>query len=56
MLGYEYLYLNFSFLEVHKLQVLSSSESWDQAVSQMLLIEASDLNAHIAAYIFDETR
>ena len=56
MLGYEYLYLNFSFLDVHKLQVLSSSESWDEAVSQVLSIEASDLNAAIAAYIFTETR
>ena len=56
MLGYEYLYLNFSFLDVHKLQVLSSSESWDEAVSQMLSIEASDLNAALATYIFNETR
>ena len=56
MLGYEYLYLNFSFLDVHKLQVLSSSESWDEAVSQVLSIEAYDLNAALAAYIFTETR
>jgi hypothetical protein len=56
MLGYEYLYMNFSFLDVHKLQVLSSSESWDEAVSQVLSIEASDLNAALAAYIFTETR
>jgi hypothetical protein len=56
ILGYEYLYMNFSFLDVHKLQVLSSSESWDEAVSQVLSIEASDLNASLAAYIFTETR
>jgi hypothetical protein len=56
MLGYEYLYMNFSFLDIHKLQVLSSSESWDEAVSQVLSIEASDLNASLAAYIFTETR
>jgi hypothetical protein len=56
MLGYEYLYMNFSFLDIHKLQVLSSSESWDEAVSQVLSIEASDLNAALAAYIFTETR
>ena len=56
MLGYEYLYLNFSFLDVHNLQVLSSSESWDEAVSQVLSIEASELNAQLAAYIFAETR
>ena len=56
MLGYEYLYLNFSFLDVHNLQVLSSSESWDEAVSQVLSIDASELNAQLAAYIFAETR
>jgi hypothetical protein len=56
MLGYEYLYLNFSFLDVHNLQVLSSSESWDEAVSQVLSIEASEFNALLAAYIFAETR
>jgi hypothetical protein len=56
MLGYEYLYLNFSFLDVHNLQVLSSTKSWDEAVSQVLSIEASDLNAALATYIFNETR
>jgi hypothetical protein len=56
MLGYEYLYMNFSFLDVHNLQVLSSTEGWDQAVSQVLGIEASELNAGLAAYIFAETR
>jgi hypothetical protein len=56
MLGYEYLYMNFSFLDVHELQVLSSTEGWDQAVSEVLGIEASELNAAIAAYIFAETR
>jgi hypothetical protein len=56
MLGYEYLYMNFSFLDVHELQVLSSTEGWDQAVSQVLGIEASELNAALAAYISAETR
>ena len=56
MLGFEYLYLNFSFLDVHNLQVLSSTEGWDEAVSQVLGIEASELNASLAAYIFAETR
>jgi hypothetical protein len=56
MLGYEYLYLNFSFLDVHNLQVLSSSESWGEAVSKVLSIEASELNSELAAYIFAETR
>jgi hypothetical protein len=56
MLGYEYLYMNFSFLDVHNLQVLSSTESWDLAVPQVLGIEASELNASLAEYIFSETR
>jgi hypothetical protein len=56
MMGYEYLYMNFSFLDVHELQVLSSTEGWDQAVSEVLGIEASELNAALAAYIFAETR
>jgi hypothetical protein len=56
MLGYEYLYMNFSFLDVHKLQVLSSTQSWDEAVSEVLSIDASDLNAELAAYIYAEIR
>jgi hypothetical protein len=56
MLGYEYLYLNFSFLDVHNLQVLSSNVSWDEAVPQLLGLEASELNAALANYIFGETR
>jgi len=56
MLGYEYLYMNFSFLDVHNLQVLSSTEGWDEAISQVLGIESSELNAALAAYVFAETR
>ena len=56
MLGYEYLYMNFSFLDVHNLQVLSSTEGWDEAVSQVLSIDASELNAALAAYVFTESR
>ena len=56
MLGYEYLYMNFSFLDVHELQVLSSTEGWDEAASQVLGIEASELNTALAAYMFAETR
>jgi hypothetical protein len=56
MLGYEYMYLNFSFLDVHNLQVLSSSQGWEKAVPQALSIEASELNALLASYIFTETR
>lgn len=54
LLGYEYLYLNFSFLDVHNLQVLSSTESWDQAVSGVLKVDATEINSQLAAYIFSE--
>jgi hypothetical protein len=56
MLGYEYLYMNFSFLDIHNLQVLSSTEGWDEAVSQVLSIDASELNAALAAYVFTESK
>jgi hypothetical protein len=56
MLGYEYLYLNYSFLDVHNLQVLSSTKSWDEAVPEVLSIDASALNSELAKYIFTETR
>jgi hypothetical protein len=56
MLGYEYLYQNFSFLDVHNLQVSSSSKGWDKAVSEVLSINAQELNRDLAAYIFKETR
>jgi hypothetical protein len=54
MLGYEYLYLNYSFLNVHELQVLSSTESWEQAVSESLGLDATKLNRQLASYIFNE--
>ena len=54
MLGYEYLYLNFSFLDVHNLQVLSSTDGWEVAVSEVLGIDAAELNAELAAYMHSE--
>ena len=56
MLGYEYLYMNFSYLDIHNLQVLGSTEGWDEAVSQVLSIDASELNAALAAYVFTESK
>ena len=56
MLGYEYLYMNFSFLDVHELQVLSSTEGWDEAVTKVLSIDARDLVSDLAEYIHSETR
>ena len=56
MLGYEYLYLNFSFQDVHDLQVVSSTKGWDKAVTKVLSIDAGNLNRDLAEYIYAETR
>jgi hypothetical protein len=54
MLGYEYLYMNYSFWDVHELQVLSSTKSWEQAVSEYLGLDATKLNRQLSSYIFNE--
>ena len=54
LLGFEYLYSNFSFLDVHKLQVLSSKKSWGKAVIEVLELDAKGLNRELASYIFTE--
>jgi hypothetical protein len=46
--------MNFSFLDVHNLQVLSSTSSWEQAVTEVLGLDASEVNQQLAAYIFNE--
>jgi hypothetical protein len=56
MLGYEYLYLNFSFLDVHNLQVLSSTEGWDKAVIDVLGIDPQELNVALASYMYAESK
>jgi hypothetical protein len=48
--------MNFSFLDVHELQVLSSTEGWDEAVTKVLSIDARDLASDLAEYIHSETR
>jgi hypothetical protein len=54
MLGYECLYLNFSFLDVHNLQVLSTTEGWDKAVLSALSRDAAELNTELASYIYSQ--
>jgi hypothetical protein len=54
MLGYEYLYLNFSFLDVHNLQVLSSTEGWELGVAEILGQASADIDRKLASYIFSE--
>jgi hypothetical protein len=56
LLGFEYLYSNFSFLDVHKLQVLSSKKSWGEAVIEVLELDAKDLDRRLAGYIFNEMK
>jgi hypothetical protein len=56
LLGFEYLYSNFGFLDVHKLQVLSSKKSWGEAVIEVLELDAKDLNRRLAGYIFSEMK
>jgi hypothetical protein len=56
MLGYEYLYLNFSFLDVHNLQVLSTTEGWDKAVFDVLGQDPQALNFALASYIYTESK
>jgi hypothetical protein len=54
LLGFEYLYLNFSFLDVHELLALSSTKGWEKAVIEVLELDAKDLNRKLARYIFTE--
>jgi hypothetical protein len=56
MLGYEYLYLNFSLLDVHNLQVLSTTEGWDKAVIDVLGKDPQEINVALATYIYAESR
>ena len=52
MLAFEYLYMNFSLLQIHDLLVLSSDSSWEASVREALSVEAEQLNRDLAAYIF----
>jgi hypothetical protein len=54
MLAYEYLYLNFSFFQIHELQVVSSKQPWSEAVSAVLGIDSGLLDASLAGYIFEQ--
>lgn len=54
MLIFEYLYMNFSLLQIHELMVLSSNGSWDEAVTDALGIDSQNLYSEIANYLFAE--
>jgi hypothetical protein len=52
MLAFEYLYMNFSFAQVHDLMVRSSVISWDEAVVEVLSVDPSELNRALSSYIY----
>jgi hypothetical protein len=52
MLAFEYLYMNFSLLQIHDLLVFSSDSSWEASVREALSVEAEQLNRDLASYIF----
>ena len=54
MLAFEYLYMNFSFAQVHDLMVLSSEIPWDQAVVEVLSVDPSELNRALSSYIYSQ--
>jgi hypothetical protein len=54
MLIFEYLYMNFSLLQIHELMVLSSDGSWEQAVTDALGIDSKELSSQVASYLFSE--
>jgi hypothetical protein len=43
--------MNFSFLDVHNLHVLSTTAGWEQAVYAALGHDATELDRQLAAYI-----
>ena len=54
MLAFEYLYMNFSFAQVHDLMVRSSDIAWDLAIAEVLAVEPKDLNEALARYIYSQ--
>lgn len=52
MLAFEYLYMNFSFSQVHELMVLSSQMTWDDALVAALGANPQELNRDLAGYIY----
>ena len=54
MLAFEYLYMNFSFAQVHDLMVRSSDIAWDLAIAEVLNVEPKSLNEALARYIYSE--
>lgn len=53
MLAFEYLYMHFSFQQVHELMVLSSNQDWSISVESVLGLESSELDTALAKYVYE---
>ena len=56
MLAFEYLYMNFSFAQVHDLMVRSSDIAWNLAIAEVLNVQPKDLNEALARYIYSQIK
>lgn len=56
MLAFEYLYMNFSFKQIHDLQVLSSKEGWNSAVKAVLGVDPAALNVAMSDHVYKSLR
>lgn len=54
MLAFEYLYMNFSFAQVHDLMVRSSEAPWDQSLVEVLELDPNEFNGSLAGYIYSQ--
>jgi hypothetical protein len=54
MLAFEYLYMNYSFAQIHEVMVLSSETSWGQALVDVLGADPAALNSDLASYIYSQ--
>ncbi len=52
ILVFEYIYQNYSLQDIHNLLVETNKTSWSEATNSVLGVDATELNAQIAAYLF----
>lgn len=52
MLAFEYLYMHFSFQQVHDLMVRSSNQAWSSSVASLLGLDGDELDRSIGEYVF----
>jgi hypothetical protein len=51
LLAFEYLYMNFSFRQIHDLQVMATKEGWESAVRAVLGVDPAALNSNLARHV-----